>query len=63
MPISKDQLFCRLAVRQGLLTKEEAVEFLAAFREDARVGQGIGEYLIDQGILDPELLKNHVGGF
>ncbi|MGE3165177.1 MAG: hypothetical protein AB7O52_09755 [Planctomycetota bacterium] len=56
MPTPKDELFCRLALRQGYLTKEQAVELIRSYRDEAKVGQDIGAFALNAGWLQrPEI--------
>ena len=54
MADSKDELFCRLAIRLGLLTREDGIQIIKSYRSDAKVGQGIGAFVVEEGWLEPE---------
>lgn len=56
MPTPKDELFGRLALRQGYLNKEQAVELIRSYREEGKVGQDIGAFALHAGWLQaPEV--------
>ncbi len=54
MTQARDELFLKLALRQGLFTKQEAIEFLGRYREEGARGEGIGQWLVIEGILSEE---------
>ncbi len=54
MATSRDELFCKLAIRQGAWTQEEAVLFLQHYRLDGQ-GQRFGEWAAQQGAIDANL--------
>lgn len=54
---SKDELFCRLAIRLGLLTREDAVQIIKSYRSDAGVGQGVGNFVVEEGWLEPDAVQ------
>ncbi len=51
---SKEELFCRLAIRQGILTKQEAMQAIHSYRDSGKVGQGFSAYLIQNEMLDAQ---------
>lgn len=57
MTDAKDELFCRLALRQGLFTKEEAVGVIKAYRTEAKVGQDIGAFVMQEGWLEEPVVR------
>jgi len=54
MATSRDELFCKLAIRQGAWTQDEAVLFLQGYRA-AGQAQRFGEWAAQQGAIDPGL--------
>ena len=52
MTTAHDELFCRLAIRAGLLEKEDGVELLQTFRAAGKAPGRIAEYVIEEGWLD-----------
>ncbi len=57
MVAAKDELFCRLAVRHGFLSKEKAIAGLRLYREDGKIGEGISAYLLSNGFLQREAVE------
>ncbi len=51
-----DELFCRLAIRQGVMTRDVGIEIIKRFRADPRRSQGIGEFIVREGYLDREVV-------
>jgi len=49
-----DELFLKLALRQGLLNQQEAVQFLHRFRDEGAPGVGIGQWLVGEGVIAEE---------
>ena len=58
---SKDELFCRLAIRQGFLAKAHAIAALKAYRSEGKVSQGIGKFLVQRQLLSPEEVQSLEG--
>lgn len=54
MATSRDELFCKLAIRQGAWTQDEARLFLQHYRSDGQ-GQRFGEWAAQQGSIDAGL--------
>ena len=54
MATSRDELFCKLAIRQGAWTQDEAALFLQGYRT-AGQGQRFGEWAAQQGAIDAGL--------
>lgn len=54
MATSRDELFCKLAIRQGAWSKEEAILFLQHYRSDGQ-GQRFGSWAVEQGAIDQTL--------
>lgn len=52
MAVRRDELFCRIAIRQGILNKEEAIALLKQYRSDSGTGMGFGEYLAHEGVIE-----------
>lgn len=57
MTTSKDELFCRLAMRQGYLDKAQAVELIRSYREESGVGQEISAFARQTGWLEEAEVK------
>lgn len=51
---SKDELFCRLAIRLGHLNREDAIQIIKSYRSDGAVGQGIGNFVVEEGWLEAD---------
>jgi hypothetical protein len=54
MAQARDELFLKLALRQGLLSQQEAVQFLERYRSEGAPGEGIGHWLVAEGVLAEE---------
>ena len=52
---ARDELFLKLALRQGLFSQQEAREFLIRYRTEGARGEGIGHWLVEEGIVAPEM--------
>ena len=52
MTQAKDELFCRLALRQGLLSKEDATALLKHYRSEAKAGEGVGAFAVRNEYMD-----------
>lgn len=61
MTDAKDEVFCRLALRQGFFTKDEALGVIRAYRQEARTGQDIGDFVTEQGWMEEAAVQrlNH----
>lgn len=55
MSTAHDELFCRLALRQGLLSKEDANALLRAYRTESKTGEGIRDFAVQQGWVDANI--------
>ena len=55
MAQARDELFLKLALRQGLFSQQEAREFLIRYRTEGARGEGIGHWLVEEGIVAPEM--------
>lgn len=51
---ARDELFVKLAFRQGLFSKAEALQFIEQYRAHGAVGEGIGHWFVTEGILTDE---------
>ncbi|MCA8960244.1 MAG: hypothetical protein KDC38_07010, partial [Planctomycetes bacterium] len=49
---SRDQLFLRLCVRQGIFNKDEAQQLFAYYRENAGAKEGVSHFLVREGYLE-----------
>jgi hypothetical protein len=54
MAQARDELFLKLALRQGLFSQPEAVQFLQRYRSEGAPGEGIGHWLVTEGVLAEE---------
>ena len=54
MTQSRDELFLKLAIRQGLLTQQDSREQLLRYRTEGGAREGIGAWLVSEGIVSPE---------
>ena len=54
MSQSRDELFLKLALRQGLFSQQEAREFLIRYRTEGARGEGIGHWLVVEGVVTEE---------
>jgi len=54
MAQARDELFLKLALRQGLLSQQEAVQFLHRYRSEGAPGEGIGHWLVAEGVIAEE---------
>jgi hypothetical protein len=50
---ARDELFVKLALRQGVFSQQEAVGFLLRYREEG-AGEGVGQWLVAEGVLPEE---------
>ncbi len=51
---ARDELFLKLAHRQGLFSEQEARDFLNRYRDEGATGEGIGHWLFVEGVLSEE---------
>lgn len=54
MAQARDELFLKLALRQGLFNQQEAVQFLNRYRSEGAPGEGIAQWLVAQGAIEEE---------
>ena len=54
MSQSRDELFLKLALRQGLFSQQEAREFLIRYRTEGARGEGVGHWLVVEGVIAEE---------
>lgn len=56
MSNSRDEIFCKFAIQQGLWTKEEAVLFLNHYRSEGSQGR-FGEWASEQGAIGADIAQ------
>ncbi len=52
MATAHDELFCRLAIRKGLFTREVGIEIIQRFRSERKQKLGIAGFAVEEGYID-----------